>query len=483
MAFNTLEYLEQGKIDFLNSIPLNDRENLINLIRQSPKRNKIIEGFLDKAKEINPRFCLDVIYDIEEFKEDTFSLVNELCTEDAIYFSNEKLMNILRRTSWGEEYILNNFDKILKTKSEFLHLFLPYVFGNLKKSQEFKNILAFHKDLHIRATFMIYLVKHHYDEINQVYDDIMKYLTSYTHQEFEQMTFTPELMRFDDISLLAVCFLKQNDLNTFMRLKEYILKNYHQNDLAYQLLTEKDKKLEREFLNDINRLFTTSYDYQFIIYERFSKKLSQELLMSFKKFLSHFTSYEYYDFIIENLFYHGLGHDLQTYVDKYLSLSKRLDSEYLKSGSTATCYRIGDFVFKLSRMKWSYEDIICPNLYIIHKNLEEKFVRDKEGHVLAGLEVQKYLTKSLKDYPEDIQKEIQFFLSKELERLGYYNTDTIINGNCGDNCMLLDNFKDADIKRLELVPEFFKKYPAVYIDRDRFYKIDNKSPKQIVLHY
>ena len=483
MAFNTLDYLEQGKIDFLDSITLYDKVNLIKWIRQSPKRNKIIEGFLDKAKEINPRFCLDVIYDIEEFKEDTFSLVNELCTEDAIYFSNEKLMNILRRTSWGEEYILNNFDKILKTKSEFLHLFLPYVFGNLKKSQEFKNRLAFHKDLHIRATFMIYLVKHHYEELNYIYDDIMKYLTSYTHQEFEQMTFAKELMRFDDLSLLAVCFLHQNDLNTFTRLKEYILKNYPQNDLAYQLLTEKDKTLEAEFLKDIDRLFTTSYDYQLIIYERFSKKLSQELFLSFKKFLTHFTSYEYYDLLIEHLFYNGLGRELQTYVDKYLSLSKRLDSEYLSSGSTAVCYRIGDFVFKLSRMKWSYEDIICPNLYIIHKNLEEKFVRDKEGHVLAGLEVQKYLTKSIKEYPEDIQRDIQVFLRKELERLGYYNTDTLINGTRGDNCMILDTYKDADTKRLELVPEFFKKYPAVYIDRDRFYKIDNKSPKQIVSHY
>ena len=49
-------------------------------------------------------------------------------------------------------------------------------------------------------------------------------------------------------------------------------------------------------------------------------------------------------------------------------------------------------VFKLINMKWSYEEVICPNLYLILKNLEEHYIRDEKGIVKAGIEVQKYLT-------------------------------------------------------------------------------------------
>lgn len=169
-------------------------------------------------------------------------------------------------------------------------------------------------------------------------------------------------------------------------------------------------------------------------------------------------------------------------MDKYLSLSKRNDYEYIKKGSTCACYRIGDYAFKLSHFKWSYEKEICPNLYIILKNLEEHFVRDKQDMVVAGLEVQKFLTKPLA-CTQRVLEEIMTFLRSELKRLGYYNTDTLINGSCGDNVMFLDSYKDADALNLELLPPFFKKYPAVYIDRDRFYKLDNEYPKQFRSSY
>jgi len=67
--------------------------------------------------------------------------------------------------------------------------------------------------------------------------------------------------------------------------------------------------------------------------------------------------------------------------------------KFLASGSTSDCFKIGDYVFKLNKTKWSYEDEICPNVYLIIKNLEEHFVRDKNGIVNAGIEVQKYLSR------------------------------------------------------------------------------------------
>ena len=57
-------------------------------------------------------------------------------------------------------------------------------------------------------------------------------------------------------------------------------------------------------------------------------------------------------------------------------------------------FKIGDYVFKIVNSKWSYEEVICPNLYLIIKNLEEHYVRDKNGIVRIGIEVQKYLSRN-----------------------------------------------------------------------------------------
>lgn len=284
------------------------------------------------------------------------------------------------------------------------------------------------------------------------------------------------------VSRLAIQFLKQGDRKAYLKCKEFILKNYEQNELAHLLLEDTEQDLKKEFLVDCNRLFTTSTDYQFKIYEKYSSRLSKEVLENFTRFLSYFKNNNmnlscmaYYD--IKHILNNGLGRELREYIDKYLSISKRQDYEFIKSGTTTSCYRIGDYAFKLNLTKWSQEEIICPNLYIIIKNLEEHYLQLKNGKVIAGLEVEPFLKKSISEYPEEIQKEICSFLRKELEHLGWYNTDSLIGASFGDNAMLLDSYLDADAPNLELLPPFFKKYPAVFIDRDRFYKLENTKPK------
>lgn len=53
MAFNALEYLEQGKVSFLNDLPYNSDKSLIKLIRSEPidKREKIVDGCLSLLKD------------------------------------------------------------------------------------------------------------------------------------------------------------------------------------------------------------------------------------------------------------------------------------------------------------------------------------------------------------------------------------------------------------------------------------------------
>ena len=62
MAFNPLEYLKDGKVDFVFRCTSYDYEFLIESIRNSPDRINIINGFLPKLKEELPSFCFDIIY-------------------------------------------------------------------------------------------------------------------------------------------------------------------------------------------------------------------------------------------------------------------------------------------------------------------------------------------------------------------------------------------------------------------------------------
>ena len=162
-------------------------------------------------------------------------------------------------------------------------------------------------------------------------------------------------------------------------------------------------------------------------------------------------------------------------IDKYLSLSKKKDFRFLAEGSTTSCYKIGDFVFKLNRFKWSYEEELCPNLYLILKNLEEHYIRDDKGCIVAGIEVQKYLSR------RDIiitDEHIKWF-EQELRRLGYYVNDSLVYGSKGDNCLLLDSYMDANHPNPEELPDIFKEVPLVLVDHDMIYKVKNRRPRQL----
>ena len=66
MAFNTHEYLRDGKVDFVYHQTPYDYKHLIESVRSAENRIEIINGFLPKLKENLPNFCFDIIYDIPD---------------------------------------------------------------------------------------------------------------------------------------------------------------------------------------------------------------------------------------------------------------------------------------------------------------------------------------------------------------------------------------------------------------------------------
>lgn len=483
MAFNTLEYLEQGKVDFVYNLTSYDYRILIKNVRNSSKKEAIIDGCIQLLTKDRPRFILEIIYDLEKYKDITMSLITESFLDE-----KDHLFNLLK-TNYGKEYIFNHL-YYLKKDDDNLVLVINHMLSEFNENIDYLKKLSIHDDLHLRYLFMKSLVKYYPDKINYFYDDITKYLTSYTYKEYEQLTFLPDLMDNKDISILATSILNDlKDYDTWIKIKEFILKNYEKNYLAQQLLEDepiseysfkikKNTKGKKEFLKDPDRLFETSKQ-QLYIYKNYKKYIAKELIDKLEQYINYFYKNKKLDSKLDEIFEHDLYSKLKEYVDKYLSLSKSSETYYITSGTTSSTYRLGDYVIKLDSTKWSYEDIICPNLYLIHKNLEEVFVRNTRNIVISGIEVQKYLSRNAREVPKEYFK----LFKDELKRLGYYSTDTFINGSCGDNCMLLDSYLDADTRNPEQLPDWFKEYPIVLVDRDRIYEIDNKFPKQLICGY
>ena len=172
----------------------------------------------------------------------------------------------------------------------------------------------------------------------------------------------------------------------------------------------------------------------------------------------------FYQSNLYQIYNSGLIEKLPDYIDKYLSLSQRHDYEFLGSGSSAACFRIGDYAFKLIRLKWSSS---CPNFYLILKNCDEDYIRSKEGNIIGGIEIQPFLSKQATNIPYEILLQYR----KELKKMKYKLSDSLIKGVNGDNAMLLDSYKDADSNDPESLPTWFKKYPLVLVDRDKVERI------------
>lgn len=154
------------------------------------------------------------------------------------------------------------------------------------------------------------LIKYYPNKINLIYDDITKYLTSVTNKKYEQLTFLPEKMNRKDISELAYIAYTNNETKIWLKMKEYILNNYTNNDLAAILLDIKNGVVERnkkEFCSDADTYFKTSANYQYYILDRQSDAISKELLESYMGYLKVFKRKEVMDAKLYALYHYELG--------------------------------------------------------------------------------------------------------------------------------------------------------------------------------
>ena len=491
---NLLESLKNGDVSFFFNLTEYDYRFLIKKIRNAPDRIEIINGFLPLLKGDLRLFCLNVIYDIPEFADTAYELMT---IKD---LTPSKLSDMLHNSPLGYKILKEWFDSLLSSNEDenYFNVIVKNAFDT--NNRELISRISTCSDLHIRFLFMNHIINFHPEEFDILYDNIIRYLSKLTDNGIE-------LMKEEDVSKLAVQFLVHNRDKDYVRLKDYILENYKANSLAstllepVYLLNPDDFKImedttfskrENAFRVDANNLFITSKDYRFSLFRKHSDKIRQDLLDTFEGKIKYYLESDREDELsrlrvastpavrdLNSIYSGGLGFQLEEWTEKYLDLSKSKEYGFVGEGTTCSCYRIGDYVIKLVKAKWSYEDIICPDLFLIAKAYEAEYVRDKDGVVQVGLEVQKFLSKSAKE----IDPEYFRLFDSELMKLGYKRTDTLIDGPCGDNTRVLDSYLDADCDDPESVPDWFKKCPVVLIDRDRIYPKDHLYIKQLKNSY
>ena len=147
MAFNPLEYLENGNIDFVYNLTPYDYNHLIEYVRESNKRVKIVNGFLSKLRDTQPRFCFKIIYDMDEFVDDTKYILDKYYSLDS--FSKELLELFLRDSSLGIVYLKEHFDDIISKYINDLDFIYKIMFQKVDDCFDLLKRLSLHDNLHI----------------------------------------------------------------------------------------------------------------------------------------------------------------------------------------------------------------------------------------------------------------------------------------------------------------------------------------------
>jgi len=129
MAFNSLEYLEASNVDFIYQMTAYDKDKLIEHIRKSDNKIKIINGFLYKLRDVMSDFCFKIIYDIDEFVDDakylldTYYIINSL--------SKEQFELFLNNSSLGINYLKEHIEEIINKFQKDLDFVFKFMFNNL----------------------------------------------------------------------------------------------------------------------------------------------------------------------------------------------------------------------------------------------------------------------------------------------------------------------------------------------------------------
>lgn len=464
-----VEYLIAGDIDFMERFSTEQLEYLVHEIRISPYKNNILFNSFKEIAKMYPVYAFKITFDMPEYKEYWLRYFRD---DHNILLDYKFLLLFLLSGDWAVNFVNEKLSAIVLGNKESLFAIIRHAerTGNFKLVNTLKN----HWNMKIRSLFIIELLDAFPNMFNFIYDDVTEYFVKYDNNGKEI-----EIIEENYVSKIAsLVLLHLKDEELYLKIREFILQRYSSNTLAAELdrygkLVASVNPLNREYLiNDIDTLFRTSKNYKYVLFNKYGRYLNKDIYEEFERQIKPFTEID--DEMIADIFKNGLGDKFLEYVDKYLQLSTgaKVISDVGRGSCTRT-FRIGDYVIKCSNKKWSFEDSICPDSYLVLKNLEEDMVRDSKGQVTGAVEVQKYLSRPL------LVSEWQsiFNFQKAFQEAGYYIKDRLVDEEYGPNCRHLEDYRDADCENPEILPDWFKEDPVVLVDRDLVFSLNNTNPK------
>ena len=445
-------FISENVLSANKKIDISQKEELINLCKSNilGTRYKIIDYILPFIINKEPELSFLLIYDIEKYEDKTIYLLEDHLRMQSLNEKEFSTLYTLKKVKTKLLECIQNFS----ISEENLNLIITTIVNDTEKYYDLFLFFKENKNLNLRFLFMKKFIQIDPQNFSFFFKDIINEIT-YT-DELNQKYY----MSMENLSELACALsLDKEHKEIYETLKDFIIKKYYKNNIAQGLININNDKY---LLDDLDTLFLTSKDYKIEIYEKYSSKLSQEIVRYLQR---NYEMFQKTPIHLERIYAHDLDKTLTELVDKYLSISKSKNIEYIAKGTTSACYRIGDYVIKFILSKYNNSEI-CPSIYLINKAYFEELIRDDDGKCIAGLEVQKYLSKKLSRADFYLLKEYRNLLKNE----GYYLGDSI-----RPNFRFLNSYKDADCIEPEFLPKSFKEKPLVCIDRDCIYKLPKKK--------
>ena len=442
------------------------RNDDLELSKVCEQTKKVIAHDFDILVESSPESAFLFVYGLEDYKDFCLEYLKK---DNSIILRDRVFSSFLGKTKWSVEYVKEHLDELILRKHSLSYSILKYCIAF--HDEEWLKELLYHDNLEIRGYFMLELIESFYSDIQtnrflKYYPNVLDYLV-----KRDANGKIVEKISEPIVSKVAYFMLSHiNDEKTFYALKEFIFANYDSNILASLLdgnktyFLKSEKKYDYLIEEDATRFFVTSSNYKYEMYkdERFA--IDENVRADFASKIEKFVKID--EKIVEHIFRCGLGDKFLRYVDTYMKKSTACNLvQDLGRGSTTRTFRVGDYVVKCSFRKWYKEE--CPDLYLFAKCYEKDYVRNDLGVITGALEVQKYFSQVV---TESERKVISCFYSS-MSKAGYVLLDQLVGENNTYNLFHLDSYEDADIDDFSKLPEWFKKDPVVWVDRDLVQKL------------
>lgn len=460
--------LVDNDVSFLPVITSYEREKILDMIRQSPLKSKVLDSCFNTLKEQFPEFAFRIVFDMPEYESFCINFLdnNFNTLNDNRFFG----YFFIGKNKWSVEYVKKNISRLKELDSGIISITLRYAMD--VNNTELLNLLLWSSDLELRGIAMVELMECSPYRFMEWYHDLLSAFVIY-----DENGNVKELMNERYVSRIAYAIVDYElGVENYDLVKDFILNNYSKNSLAERLDgMNVDEEIGIEFgehldilFRDMDALFMTSSNYKFRLFAKYPHKISDDIR---KEFYDAIREYIMIDSeAVEHMFKVGLGDKFIEYTKKYMELST--GAKVVGNAGIGSCTRsfiVGDYVVKCSYKKWLTSR--CPDLYLVAKNYEEDIVKSHFGSVIGALEVQKYYSKPLD--PKDDRLVGKFY--KSLEDLGYTFDDNVLGLNQSPNIFYLDDYREADCEDPESLPRWFKKDPIVLVDRDYVHKVKKRE--------